>query len=123
MPNDKPKFNKENLEVLAFLHGDPNCKRPGCYGQGFTGVTVEGVVIRCKCAVFTSPLVDKVLNNQIQLASDFGVLLRRQGDLDCQVASLSAQMESLKTLVKTVATHQNDQLIRNKIKRLFRRGK
>jgi hypothetical protein len=70
-----PKFDPSNLEILAYIKGDPKC--PKCYGKGYMGVMVDGVVIRCKCAVITSPLIQKVLDRQDELHDEQSRIFER----------------------------------------------
>jgi hypothetical protein len=99
-----PEFDPKNLEVLAYIKGDPNCKR--CFdGRGYTGITLAGVIIPCRCAVVKEPMTAKIMKSKDEIANAVNEIIKSQNALRSQIE----EMES--------------SFIRTKIIRLFTRQK
>ena len=84
-------LEEKNLEVLAYIKGAEDCKR--CYGKGYTGVTLAGNVLTCRCAVVREPMTAKIIKSQAEIEShireihanidvSFGDILKRINDLE-----------------------------------------
>ena len=50
----KPAYPSKSMEeIMRQVVGDPNCKRAGCHGKGYVGITWrdgDPVLITCSCA-------------------------------------------------------------------------
>jgi hypothetical protein len=74
---EKKQFDAKNMEMFEYIHGNPTCRKPGCFGRGWTGITVEGSPILCSCAVVTSPMMMKVIEEQQKLVKKVEELAER----------------------------------------------
>lgn len=91
-------FDPKNLEVTAYLVGKPDC--PRCYGRGYTGITVEGVVLPCKCVVVKEPITAQMVE---------------------QMEHLRNAMLALSTQIHDGFEEIKERRISSKVKRLFKR--
>ena len=72
------QFEAKNLEWLEYVKGNDTCKKPGCYGRGWTGFKADGTPVFCSCAVVSTPSQVNILKGQQDLQTEFKKLIEKQ---------------------------------------------
>ena len=89
------KLEAKNLEWLEYIKGNDTCRKPGCYGRGWTGFNVNGTPIMCSCALVSTPSQVNILKGQQDLNGRMETLAQEFKDVVKELKGLQSWTSSL----------------------------
>lgn len=107
---------EEFSDVVSQLHHDKNCKKPGCYGRGFTGVSIDPTtnkktLIICSCATFNDTGYT-VLSKRLE---------KHQGEVEETLRAIMSNQVALHGHITKKFREAENAKIWSKVKGLFRK--